>query len=50
MYKTKWFIKKETFNLNNVKSVKYGLAPKQIEEKSLNKEARKGIYRDMWFS
>ena len=47
MYKTKWFIKKATLNLNNVKSVKYGLAPKQIEEKSLNKEARKWIYRDM---
>ena len=50
MYKIKWFIKKATFNLNNVKSVKYGLAPKQIEEKSLNKEARKWIYRDMSFS
>ena len=41
MYKTKWFNKKATFNLNNVKSVKYGFAPEQIEEKSLNKETGK---------
>ena len=34
-------IKKATFNLNNVKSVKYGFAPEQIEEKSLNKETGK---------
>ena len=34
-------IKKATFNLNNVKSVKYGFAPEQIEEKSLNKETAK---------
>ena len=31
-------IRKATFNLNNVKSVKYGFSPEQIEEKSLNKE------------
>ena len=41
MYKTKWFNKKATFNLNNVKSVKYGFTPEQIEEKSLNKETGK---------
>ena len=34
-------IKKATFNLNNVKSVKYGFASEQIEEKSLNKETGK---------
>ena len=34
-------IKKATFNLNNVKSVKYVFAPEQIEEKSLNKETGK---------
>ena len=34
-------IKKATFNLNNVKSVKYGFAPEPIEEKSLNKETVK---------
>ena len=34
-------IKKATFNLNNVKSVKYGFAPEQIEEKLLNKETGK---------
>ena len=34
-------IKMATFNLNNVKSVKYGFAPEQIEEKSLNKETGK---------
>ena len=34
-------IKKATFNLNNVKSVKHGFAPEQIEEKSLNKETVK---------
>ena len=41
MYKTKWFNKKATFNLYNVKSVKYGFTPEQIEEKSLNKETGK---------
>ena len=34
-------IKKETSNLSNVKLVKYGFAPEQIEEKSLNKETGK---------
>ena len=34
-------IKKATFNLSNVKLVKYGFAPEQIEEKSLNKETGK---------
>ena len=34
-------IKKATFNLNNVKSVKYGFSPEQIEEKLLNKETVK---------
>ena len=43
MYKTKWFNKKVTFNLNNVKSFKYGFAPGQIEEKSLNKETERNL-------
>ena len=43
--KPNYLIKKTTFSLNNVKSVKYGFAPEQIEEKSLNKET--GIYGDI---
>ena len=39
--KPNYLIKKATFSLNNVKSVKYGFAPEQIEEKSLNKETGK---------
>ena len=39
--KPNYLIKKATFSPNNVKSVKYGFAPEQIEEKSLNKETGK---------
>ena len=31
-------IRKGTFNLNNIKSFKYGFAPQEIENKSLNKK------------
>ena len=31
-------IRKATFNLNNIKSLKYGFVPQEIENESLNKK------------
>ena len=38
------FIQKATNNLNNIKSVKYGFAPEQIELKSINNREFKEEY------
>ena len=36
-------IRQATFNLNNIKSPKYGFAPQEIENKSLNKKTGKNF-------
>ena len=36
-------IRKVTFNLNNIKSLKYGFAPQEIENKSLNRKTSKNL-------
>ena len=41
--KSNALIKKSTFNLNNIVSQKYGFAPKDIENKSLDKNSGKNI-------
>ena len=40
-------IKKATFNLNNVKSPKYGYAPQKVQNKSLDKKNWSKFSRDL---
>ena len=45
--KSNELIKKATFNLNNIKSPKYGYAPQKVENKSLDKKNWSKFSRDL---